>query len=63
MNDLINILKTKTGVSKDYKYKKITIQKETVYIIFNEVLVDPQTVNNIILRRLTLLTKKTLNNL
>lgn len=63
MKNLVNNLKTKTGISKDYKYKKILIQNEPIYIVFNEVLVDPTTVNNIILKRLTLLTKKTLDNL
>ena len=63
MEQLIKSLKEKTKESKDYIYKKLTIEQETVYIIFNEVLIDTETVNEIVLRRLTLFKKKYLNDL
>lgn len=63
MNELIEKLKNKTGLSTDYIYKKFIIENEEVYLFFNEVLTSSVMINDFILRRLTKLKKKDLSNL
>lgn len=60
---LINDLKKKVGPSKDYLFKKVTIDGKIVHLFFNEVLTSGTLINNFILKRLLLLKKKELNNL
>lgn len=63
MNELIEKLKNKTGLSSDYIYKKFIINKEEIYLVFNEVLTSSSMINDFILRRLTKLTKEEISNL
>ena len=63
MNELIKKLKKKTGLSSDYIYKKFIINKEEIYLVFNEVLTSSSMINDFILRRLTKLTKEEISNL
>lgn len=63
MNEIIKELKQKTGLSKDYKYKELVIDKTNINIIYNEVLTSSQSINDFILKRLTILNKKQLTNL
>ena len=60
---LVDELKKKTINSKDYIYKKLIIDNIEVYVLFNEVLVSSSYCNDFILRRLTTLKRRQLNNL
>ena len=60
---LTSKIKEKIGPSKDYIFKNLTIDKENITLIFNETLIDTGRTNDIILRKLLLLSKKELNNL
>ena len=60
---LVDELKRKTINSKDYIYKKLIIDNIEVYVLFNEVLVSSSYCNDFILRRLTTLKRRQLNNL
>lgn len=63
MNEIIDKIKEQTGVSKDYVYRCFIIDKEEIYLIFNEVLTASSDINDFILRRLTILNRKQLKNL
>ena len=63
MERIINELKKKLGPSKDYIYKKLEIDKMKLYLVFSEVLSSGDDINDFILKRLTILSKKQLNNL
>ncbi|MBO5138619.1 MAG: spore germination protein [Bacilli bacterium] len=63
MEKLVKSIQNKTGKSKDYKYQKIKVENKTIHILFNEVLVDTETVNDDILKRLTLIKETELNTL
>lgn len=60
---IIDRLKKMTVNSSDYIYRDITIDKKKVWILFNDVLVSGSDCNNFILRRLTILNRKELNDL
>lgn len=60
---LVDELKKKTINSKDYIYKKLIIDNIEVFVLFNEVLVSSSYCNDFILRRLTTLKRRQLNNL
>ena len=60
---LVDKLKKKTINSNDYIYKKLIIDNIEVYVLFNEVLVSSSYCNDFILRRLTTLKRRQLNNL
>ena len=49
--------------SKDYIFDSIKIRNKTIYICYNEVLVDSNSINETIYYRLTNIKKKDLNNL
>ena len=61
--NIVNFIKEKTGNSTDYIYKNIKIGKKEVNIIFCEVLCSSNSINDFILKRLTKLKEKDLNNL
>lgn len=61
MEKIVNKIKKRLGPSKDYIYKKLQLDNQTVYLIFSEVLCSGDTINESILKRLTLLTKKNLD--
>lgn len=63
MERIINELKKKLGPSKDYIYKKLEIDKMKLYLVFSEVLSSGDDINDFILKRLTILSKKQLNSL
>ena len=63
MERIINELKKKLGPSKDYIYKKLEIDKMNLYLVFSEVLSSGDDINDFILKRLTILSKKQLNSL
>ena len=60
---LINKLKKEIGPSKDYKFQKYIIDKTTVYLLFNEVLINRANLNDQLLKRLIVLNKKQIKNL
>ncbi len=59
----IDKLKEKIGISKDYIYREMTIDRKKIIILFNEVLVSSSECNDFILNRLTRLKRKDLYNL
>lgn len=63
MEKLINNIKEKLGPSKDYVYKELTISKEKIYILFTEVLTSSSDIEEYILKRIVLYSKKELNDL
>lgn len=63
MEEKINSLKEKLGPSTDYIYKSLTIDKTSIYLVFSEVLCSGSNINEVILKRLTLLNKKELKQL
>ncbi|MCI8347706.1 MAG: spore germination protein [Bacilli bacterium] len=63
MDKIMNRLKEKLGPSKDYIYKYLFIDKTPIYLVFSEVLSSGSDINEIILKRLTLLNKKQLKDL
>ncbi len=63
MKALIKELEKKFSLSGDYIFKKIKCGRNTIYLVFNEVLTSSDYVNDFILKRLTKLDKKSLNNL
>ncbi len=63
MKQYIDKLKEITGNSNDYIYKILTISKTKLALIFNEVLASSSEISDFILKKLTLLTKKELNNI
>ena len=50
--DIENKIKKKLGNSEDYLYKKITVNKKEVLLIYNEVLTSTSLINDFILREL-----------
>ena len=60
---LENNIRKKLGPSKDYIFKKLTIDKQKVLLIFNETLIDTARTNDFILRNLIILNKKKLKKL
>ncbi len=56
-------LKKKVGPSKDYIFKEVVIDNSNVLLLFNEVLTNSIGINDFILRRLLILTKKELKNI
>ena len=63
MDKIINKVKEKLGPSKDYIYKYLFIDKIPIYLVFSEVLSSGNDINEVILKRLTLLNKKQLKDL
>ena len=63
MNKIVENLKKKTSISKDYIYQTFNIKGESIYLIFNEVLTSSDMINEFILKRLTILKRKDLKNL
>ncbi len=63
MDKIMNKVKEKLGPSKDYIYKYLFIDKTPVYLVFSEVLSSGNDINEVILKRLTLLNKKQLKDL
>ncbi|MBR4619203.1 MAG: spore germination protein [Bacilli bacterium] len=63
MYEILNKLKEKTGLSKDYIYKEFNINNIKVNIVFNEVLTSSNMINEFILKRLTVLEDKDLTSL
>ena len=61
--DILNRLKNKIGISKDYIFKSFKIDKVNVFIVFNEVLTSSDSINDFILKRLVLLKKRALKRL
>jgi len=53
MNNIINVIKNKTGNSDDIIVRNITINKTQIYVIFNEVLCDGRNVNDFIVRNIS----------
>lgn len=60
---IINNLKQLIGPSKDFLFKELKIDKQTVHIVFNETLIDTGRANDFVLRILVKLSKKQLKNL
>lgn len=60
---LIDKLKKETFPSKDYIYKDLVIDKRKITLLFNEVLINTQGVNDFILRELVRLKKNEIDNL
>lgn len=60
---LINNLKKQVGPSKDYIFKKIIIDNQKIYLLFNEVLTDSTSINEFILEEILKLSKKELSDL
>ena len=60
---LIDNLKSIIGPSKDYIFKELIIDKKKLILLFNEVLINTQGVNDFILREVVKLKRKDLNNL
>ena len=63
MQLIINNLKKTLGPSTDYIYKNLTIDNVSIYLVFSEVLTSGSDINEFILKRLVLLSKKQLNDL
>lgn len=63
MKNTIKMIKKKLGLSKDYIYKEMIVDKTSVYLIFSEVLTSGDNVNEYILKRLITLSKKELKKL
>lgn len=63
MEKIIQKLKQKLGPSNDYVYKYLLIDKVPLYLVFSEVLSSGDDINEMILKRLTILSKKELKNL
>lgn len=57
---LISKIKEEISVSKDYKIKKVIVDKKKVYLIFNEVLCSTVMINDFILEDLLRLSRKKL---
>ena len=60
---LIQRIKKKISVSKDYKVKEILVDSKKVYLIFNEVLCNTMMINDFILDDLIRLDKKGLKHI
>lgn len=60
---LIDKLKKETSPSKDYIYKELVIDKRKITLLFNEVLINTQGVNDFILRELVKLNRKEVDDL
>ena len=53
MNPTVQEIKKITGNSCDLIYKKITIKKQTIYIVFSEVITSGEDINNFILKNIS----------
>ena len=60
---IINWFKSTYNLSNDYIFNDIIVSGEVVSLIYNEVLCDTRSIDNIIMYRLLLLSKKELNDL
>ena len=60
---IIDWFKSTYNLSNDYIFNDIIVSGEVVSLIYNEVLCDTRSIDNIIMYRLLLLSKKELNNL
>lgn len=63
MEKILAKIKEKLGPSKDYIDKKVIVEKEEVHILFSEVLSSGSDINEFILKRIVLLSKKQLKEL
>lgn len=63
MEKILAKIKEKLGPSKDYIDKKVVVEKEEVHILFSEVLSSGSDINEFILKRIVLLSKKQLKEL
>lgn len=52
LNNIIETIKKETNNNEDYVYRKKTINKETIYIIYNEPLTDSNKISDFIIRSL-----------
>ena len=63
MEKILKKIKEKLGPSKDYIDKKVLVEKEEIHILFSEVLSSGSDINEYILKRIVLLSKKQLKDL
>lgn len=63
MEKILTKIKEKLGPSKDYIDKKVIVEKEEIHILFSEVLSSGFDINEFILKRIVLLSKKQLKEL
>lgn len=63
MEKILAKIKEKLGPSKDYIDKKVIVEKEEIHILFSEVLSSGSDINEFILKRIVLLSKKQLKEL
>lgn len=63
MDKYIKYIKEKTGNSKDYIYKELTIKNKKIILIFNEVLTSSNDISDFVIRKIINLDKKALNDI
>lgn len=63
MDNLLNEINKRIGLSKDYKIKNLKISDSNIYILYNEVLTSSSFINDFILKKLVSLNKKEIDNL
>lgn len=63
MDKYIKYIKEKTGNSKDYIYKNLTVKNKKIILVFNEVLTSSNDISDFIIRKIINLDKKDFNDI